>query len=136
MARRPAAVAKPLTPRRSWRRAGRLLGLMSGTVVMLALLVLVVLPTPIYLAQRRNTQEAEHRLTVLRDQNRAYEDRVARLESAEEIERIAREQYNLVLPGEEAYAVLPAPLPPLEFPSLWPFGPMFTAPAAAEPPPT
>ncbi|MSO86128.1 MAG: septum formation initiator family protein [Acidimicrobiia bacterium] len=136
MSRRRATPAKPVTPRRSWRRSGRMLGLVSGAVVVLALLVLVVLPTPTYLAQRRNIRETEQRLTVLRHQNQAYEDRVERLQSAEEIERLAREQYNLVLPGEEAYAVLAAPLPPLEFPSLWPFGPMLSAPAPAEPPPS
>ncbi len=136
MARRRATPAKPVTPRRSWRRAGRTLGLVSGAAVVLAVLVLVVLPTPTYLAQRHNIREAEQRLTVLRDQNQAYKDRVERLQSAEEIERLAREQYNLVLPGEEAYAVLPAPLPPLEFPSLWPFGPMLSTPAPPPPPPS
>ena len=39
-------------------------------------------------------------------------------------ERLAREQYNLVRPGEEAYSVLPAPLPALELPDVWPFGPL------------
>ena len=59
---------------------------------------------------------------MLRDQNAAYEERIERLQTAEEIERLGREQYNLVFPGEEAYAVLPAPLPELDLPTLWPFG--------------
>ena len=71
-----------------------------------------------------DTAEAEERLDVLRDQNAAYEARIERLQTVEEIERLAREQYNLVFPGEEAYAVLPAPLPELHLPTLWPFGPM------------
>ena len=37
-------------------------------------------------------------------------------------ERIARSQYGLVMPGEEAYAVLPAPEKPIELPEIWPFG--------------
>jgi hypothetical protein len=61
---------------------------------------------------------------VLRAQNEAFEERIERLESDDEIERLAREQYNLAYPGEEAYAVLPAPLPPLDHPARWPFGPM------------
>jgi cell division protein FtsB len=107
-----------------WRRAGRLVGFFGGGIALLGLLAVAVFPTQTYLDQRRDTTEAEQRLAVLRDQNAAYEARAARLQTAEEIERLAREQYNLVFPGEEAYAVLPAPLPPLELPSVWPFGPM------------
>ena len=43
---------------------------------------------------------------------------------------IAREEYNLVRPGEEAYSVLPAPLPALELPQVWPFGPLSGPPDA------
>jgi hypothetical protein len=38
--------------------------------------------------------------------------RAAELQEDAEIERLAREQYNLVMPGEEAYAMLPAAPPP------------------------
>ena len=109
------------------RRAGRALGVLGGGVVLLGVLAVGVFPTQTYLDQRRNTTEAEQRLAVLGDQNAAYKARIRRLQTAEEIERLAREQYNLVLPGEEAYAVLPAPLPPLELPTVWPFGPMIPA---------
>ncbi len=77
------------------------------------MLAFAVFPTSTYLDQRADTAEAEERLAVLRDQNDAYEARIERLQTVEEIERLAREQYNLVFPGEEAYAVLPAPLPEL-----------------------
>jgi len=100
------------------------LGVVGGGVAALGLLAVAVFPTQTYLDQRRDTSEAEQRLRVLRDQNVAYEARIERLQTVEEIERLAREQYNLVFPGEEAYAVLPAPLPPLELPVVWPFGPM------------
>ena len=66
---------------------------------------------------------------MLRAQNAAYEERIERLQTVEEIERLAREQYNLVFPGEEAYAVLPAPLPELDLPTVWPFGPLRPAPS-------
>ena len=106
------------------RRAGRLLGIAAGVLVALAVLALGVFPTRIFLDQRAATAEASERLEVLRAQNAAYEERIAALQDPEEIERLAREQFNLVKPGEEAYAVLPAPLPPLELPEVWPFGPM------------
>ncbi len=66
-----------------------------------------VFPTRTYLAQRAALSTAEQKLDVLSEQNKALEDRVELLRSDTEIERLARERYNLVRPGEEAYAVLP-----------------------------
>jgi hypothetical protein len=106
------------------RRVGRLVGLVGGGAVLCGVLAVAVFPTSTYLDQRADTAEVEQRLAVLRAQNDAYEVRIARLRTPEEIERLAREQYNLVFPGEEAYAVLPAPLPELDLPALWPFGEM------------
>jgi hypothetical protein len=48
-------------------------------------------------------------LQVLGEQNEDLQQRAKRLQTDAEIERLAREQYNLVKPGEEAYAVLPPP---------------------------
>lgn len=115
----------------SVRRIGRLLGLVGGGAAVCGVLAVAVFPTSTYLDQRAETAEAEQRLEVLRAQNDAYEARIARLETVEEIERLAREQYNLVFPGEEAYAVLPAPLPELDLPAVWPFGEMLP-PTTAE----
>jgi Septum formation initiator len=106
------------------RRAGRMLGLVGGGATLVGVLAVAVFPTSTYVDQRAATAEAEQRLEVLRDQNASYEEQIERLQTPEEIERLAREQYNLVRPGEEAYAVLPAPLPELELPAIWPFGPL------------
>ena len=106
------------------RRAGRVVGVVGGGAALCSVLAFAVFPTSTYLDQRADTREAEERLEVLREQNAAYEERLERLRTAEEIERLAREQYNLVFPGEEAYAVLPAPLPELDLPAVWPFGPL------------
>ena len=92
------------------------LGFGVGGAAVCGVLAFAVFPTSTYLDQRADTAEAEERLAVLRDQNAAYEARIERLQTVEEIERLAREQYNLVFPGEEAYAVLPAPLPELDLP--------------------
>lgn len=104
------------------RRFGRLMGMVGGGAAVFGVLAVAVFPTSTYLDQRADTAEVEERLAVLRAQNDAYEERIARLQTVEEIERLAREQYNLVFPGEEAYAVLPAPLPELDLPAVWPFG--------------
>src|SRR5215203_1935850 len=113
------------------RRVGRFLGFGVGGAALCGLLAFAVFPTSTYLDQRGDTTETEERLAVLRAQNEAYEERIERLKTDEEIERLAREQYNLVFPGEEAYAVLPAPLPELTLPTVWPFGPLRPA---ADPP--
>ena len=104
------------------RRAGRVLGVVGGSAALFGVLAVGVFPTSTFLDQRSDTAEVEERLAVLRAQNDAYEERIERLQTASEIVRLAREQYNLVFPGEEAYAVLPAPLPELDLPAVWPFG--------------
>jgi cell division protein FtsB len=106
------------------RRLGRTLGLVGGGAGLLVVLAVGVFPTRSFLAQRDDLSDTQHRLAVLREQNEQLEDQLHRLSTPEEIERIAREEYNLVRPGEEAYSVLPAPLPALELPDLWPFGPL------------
>jgi cell division protein FtsB len=79
-----------------------------GALVVVLVLVLGVLPTRTFLAQRSATRSAEERLAVLSEQNAALEQRAGELRDDAEIERLARERYNLVMPGEEAYALLPA----------------------------
>ena len=96
--------------------------MVGGSAALFGVLAVAVFPTSTFLDQRADTTEVEQRLAVLRAQNAAYEERIERLQTASEIVRLAREQYNLVFPGEEAYAVLPAPLPELDLPALWPYG--------------
>ncbi len=80
-------------------------------VVAVGVLVVVVFPTRTFLAQRASMQSAEEQLEVLDEQNRLLEERVRMLNDDAEIERLAREEYHLVRPGEEAYAVLPPSVP-------------------------
>jgi cell division protein FtsB len=104
------------------RRVARRAGFVAGGACALGLLAVGVFPTRTFLQQRAATSESQQRLAVLRQENEAMQARIDRLQTPEEIERLAREQYNLVFPGEEAYAVLPTPLPPLDLPTVWPFG--------------
>jgi cell division protein FtsB len=89
------------------RAAWSLLALLALVGVMF----LFVFPTRTYLEQRRSVTAARQRVHVLAEQNQQLAARVQKLNTDAEIERIAREQYNLVRPGEEAYAILPAPQP-------------------------
>lgn len=113
------------------RRAGRFVGMAGGGVALVVALAIGLFPTHTFLTQRADTAEARQRLAVLRQQNASFEKQLDRLGTNEEIERLAREQYNLAFPGEEAYAVLPAPLPAMELPSLWPFGPLLPPPSTS-----
>ena len=77
------------------------------TLVLLILLFVGVFPTRTWMKQQQSISKAEEQLRVLEEQNVLLEERIAALHDDAEIERLAREQYNLVRPGEEAYAVLP-----------------------------
>ena len=80
-------------------------------VVVVGVVLLAVFPARTYFAQRRSIEDAEQRLAILGAENKKLSKRVEQLHTDAEIERIAREQYNLVRPGEEAFAVLPPPEP-------------------------
>ena len=79
------------------------------SVALVGVLFAGVFPTRTYLAQRATISHAEKQLEVLGKQNDELEARAEKLRTDAEIERLARESYNLVLPGEEAYALLPPP---------------------------
>jgi cell division protein FtsB len=82
-----------------------------ASVVFVGFLFGAVFPTRTYLAQRRQIAAATERLELFQRQNALLEAEAKRLQSDEEIERIARARYNLVRPGEEAYAIVPVPKP-------------------------
>lgn len=85
--------------------------LVTGVIVV-GVLFLGVFPTRTWLDQRSERDAVAERLAVLREQNARLERRASQLHTDAEVERLAREQYNLVRPGEEAYALLPAGPPP------------------------
>jgi cell division protein FtsL len=104
---------------RSPRR--RLLWILLATVTVIGVLFIGVYPTRTYLAQRSGLQKAQHQLDVLQTENVKLEQQAADLNTDSRIETLAREKYNLVRPGEEAYAILPAPPPKVALPPVWPF---------------
>lgn len=90
----------------------RLVGPLVGAAALVVFLVAGVFPTRTYLHQRDEIATAEAKLQILSAENEKLVDRVEQLHTDSEIERLAREQYNLVRPGEEAYAILPGPADP------------------------
>jgi cell division protein FtsB len=114
------------------RRWVRPLLLAAVAVATITALAVYVFPTRTWLDQRAALAETRLELRELEAERSALEQRVVELDADDQIEEIARSEYGLVRPGEEAYAVLPAPEKPVELPSLWPFGELL-APTAAEP---
>lgn len=72
-----------------------------------ALVFLFVLPGRTWLQQSRTMSVTEHRLAVLRAENAALTRRAAQLQNPAYVEQIARQQYGLIKPGEQAYGILP-----------------------------
>ena len=99
----------------------RLLWITLASVTIVGVLFIAVYPTRTYLAQRSALQKAQHQLNVLQTENAKLDQQAADLNTDSRIETIARENYNLVRPGEEAFAILPAPPPKIAVPPVWPF---------------
>jgi cell division protein FtsB len=88
--------------------------LVAGLAVA-GVLFIAAFPGRTYLDQHHQRQEVVAQLKATDAKNKALEQRVHTLNTDAEVERLAREQYNLVRPGEEAYAILPTrqtPPPP------------------------
>ena len=83
-----------------------------ASVIFIGILFGAVYPTRTYLSQRRELRAAHQKLELFKQQNGRLEAEAERLGSDEEIERIARARFNLVKPGEEAYAIVPVPPKP------------------------
>jgi cell division protein FtsB len=80
-----------------------------ASLALVAMMFLFVFPTRSYLAQKRQIGKAAHAVEVLEAQNEVLARQASRLQTRSEIERLAREQFNMVMPGEQAYNVVETP---------------------------
>ncbi len=78
-----------------------------GALVVSAIVLFAWFPASSLLSQRSNLTGAEAQLGALHTQDAALAQERKNLSDAGEIGRIAREQYQLVSPGQQAYQVLP-----------------------------
>ncbi|GMQ85406.1 MAG: hypothetical protein BMS9Abin07_0972 [Acidimicrobiia bacterium] len=95
----------PTTPRKQrwgWVLAVVLLGA-------LALTVSGVFPFRQLVDQRRAVEESRQQLAALEAENRKIAEDVSALSTDAEIERVARDQYGLVRPGETGYVIVSPP---------------------------
>jgi cell division protein FtsB len=112
----------PKPPKEHPHRRRRILAAVwtSALVATAGLLLLLVLPTRAWLAQRSAIASAQHKLGIIEDENAKLQSRLKALQTPEDIEQVARAQYNLAQPGEKVFSVLPAPTL-TNLPSGWPF---------------
>ena len=68
-----------------------------------------LLPAKTWLNQRESIANAQADLDRVNSEIAELENQLELLETDEEIERTARENFDLVYPGEESYRILPAP---------------------------
>ena len=87
-------------------RAGRA-RLALVALAFVAILFVFVFPTRSYLAQRRQVGAAQRDVAVLRDQNNKLQAEAQELQTPAAVERMAREQFHMVFPGEHVYNVMP-----------------------------
>ena len=86
-----------------------------GVLALVAILFVFYFPTRSYLSQRRSVSTAQHDVDVLRAQNDKLQAQAIQLQSPADIERMARDQFHYVFPGEQVYDVVPGvSTPPAE----------------------
>jgi len=86
----------------------------SSLLLVMAVLVGVVVLAGIFpfrqiLAGNREVSAAEDKLDAIVEETAVLEARIRALQTPEEVERLAREQFGLVMPGEIGYVVVTPP---------------------------
>ncbi|HLN16992.1 MAG TPA: septum formation initiator family protein [Acidimicrobiales bacterium] len=108
-AARPKASRRPPT-RAERRRAAKVRRhrvFLAVSVVLAGLVLAAWFPASALVRQQQALAGASTELQQLQSQNRALAAEQHRLNQSTEIERLARQQYQLVSPGQQAYQVLP-----------------------------
>jgi len=100
----PRAEHAGAASRRQVRR-GRFL--LAGAVLLAAGILVAWFPGHALLSQRTNESAAARQLAQLHQEDSALAKERSALSDSSEIARIARQQYQLVNPGQQAYTVLP-----------------------------
>ena len=100
----------------------RRLGYVSIIAVSLfSLMLLGIIPIQEWFEVRDTKDELLVELAKVEELNESYRVSIDALKTDEEIERIARSEYNLVKPHEEAYYVVPVSSEDIKIPGIWPF---------------
>ena len=90
-------------------RRRTMIGCVLVVVTVVAIMFIYVYPIRAYYKQSQEQSRELRRLSVLKEANSKMKEERKDLSTDQEIIRIAREQYHLVKPGEDAYIVAGAP---------------------------
>lgn len=82
-----------------------LIGCVLVLLTVIAIMFIYVYPIRAYYVQKNDQRIEQHKLDILKEANQKMRKERSNLSTDSEIEKIAREQYHLVKPGEEAYIV-------------------------------
>jgi cell division protein FtsB len=82
--------------------------LLLASVVSVGVLLLFVFPTRTLVDQHHQISAVEHQLSVIDAENAHLRHEVAALHQPATIERMASQEFGLVMKGQKAYAVLPS----------------------------
>jgi cell division protein FtsB len=104
--------------------------LLIGSAALAALVLVAWFPGGPLLQQHAALAATDSALSTLRHQDSALALEQKNLNSPSEIERIARQQYDLVLPGQAAFQVLPPNGPATGTDAPYPGDPGLAAPVA------
>ncbi len=96
---------RPPSPRVRRRRI--VLTTVLGGLAVIGVLFVFVYPTSTFLQQRAELNTGEQRIAKLDTQTKLLQAQNKLLQGDAEVERIAREQYGLVRPGETPYVIVP-----------------------------
>lgn len=105
-ASRTPARRRPPSPRVRRRRIAVSTVLLGLAVV--GFLFAFVYPTSTYLQQRSELGKGEERIARVEAETKRLQEQNELLLTDEEVERLAREQYGLVRPGETPFVLVPA----------------------------
>lgn len=83
-----------------------------GLLAVVGVAYLFVSPVRIYLSERHHITVEEHTVSVLAAEDHKLAAEGAALKDDKTIAEIARQQYGLVMPGQQAFMVLPPPTKP------------------------
>ncbi|HUA94364.1 MAG TPA: septum formation initiator family protein [Acidimicrobiales bacterium] len=100
--------AERQTARRAEIRRRRDRALLLGAVVLSGLMLAAWFPASALYHQHQQLAATSASLASVRTEDAALRQEEDRLGSSSEVKRIAREQYQLVEPGQQAYEVLPS----------------------------
>ena len=90
-------------------------------ISLLSLMLLGVIPIQEWFEVRDTKNDLLLELAEIEELNESYRVSIDALKTDDEIERIARSEYNLVKPHEEAYYVIPISSEDIEMPGIWTF---------------